>query len=150
MVWVSLDSSFSYFMVFLSLNVSFPKWKKFAVIISFSKPSAPFSFSSASGTSIIYKLVHLMCLTSSLSYHHSFHSFSLLLWWDKLHWSFFSTWSSLLLNPLYWIFFIWILYSSAVWMYALYFFILSLLGFPGGSAGKNLPAMQETWVQSLG
>ena len=23
-------------------------------------------------------------------------------------------------------------------------------GFPGGSAVKNLPAMQETWVQSLG
>ena len=25
-----------------------------------------------------------------------------------------------------------------------------LLGFPGGSVVKNLPAMQETWVQSLG
>ena len=24
-----------------------------------------------------------------------------------------------------------------------------VMGFPGGSAGKNLPAMQETWVQSL-
>ena len=24
------------------------------------------------------------------------------------------------------------------------------LGFPGGSAVKNLPAMQETWVLSLG
>ena len=24
------------------------------------------------------------------------------------------------------------------------------LGFPGGSDGKNLPAVQETWVQSLG
>ena len=24
------------------------------------------------------------------------------------------------------------------------------LGFPGGSAGKNLPAIQETWVQTLG
>ena len=24
------------------------------------------------------------------------------------------------------------------------------LGFPCGSAGKNLPAMWETWVQSLG
>ena len=23
-------------------------------------------------------------------------------------------------------------------------------GFPGGSAGKNTPAVQETWVQSLG
>ena len=23
-------------------------------------------------------------------------------------------------------------------------------GFPGGSDGKSLPAMQETWVQSLG
>ena len=23
-------------------------------------------------------------------------------------------------------------------------------GFPGSSDGKNLPAMQETWVQSLG
>ena len=23
-------------------------------------------------------------------------------------------------------------------------------GFPGGSAVKNLPAMKETWVQSLG
>ena len=25
-----------------------------------------------------------------------------------------------------------------------------VLGFPGGSVVKNLPAMQETWVQSLG
>ena len=25
-----------------------------------------------------------------------------------------------------------------------------LIGLPGGSAVKNLPAMQETWVQSLG
>ena len=25
-----------------------------------------------------------------------------------------------------------------------------LVGFPGGSAVENLPAMQETWVQSLG
>ena len=24
------------------------------------------------------------------------------------------------------------------------------MGFPRGSAGKNLPAMQEAWVQSLG
>ena len=24
------------------------------------------------------------------------------------------------------------------------------LGFPGGSAVKNLPSMQETWVQTLG
>ena len=24
------------------------------------------------------------------------------------------------------------------------------MGFPGGSAVKDLPAMQETWVQSLG
>ena len=24
------------------------------------------------------------------------------------------------------------------------------MGFPGGSAVKNLPAVQETWVQSLG
>ena len=24
------------------------------------------------------------------------------------------------------------------------------MGFPGGSAVKNLPTMQETWVQSLG
>jgi len=24
------------------------------------------------------------------------------------------------------------------------------LGLPGGSAGKNLPAMLETWVRSLG
>ena len=24
------------------------------------------------------------------------------------------------------------------------------MGFPGGSVVKNLPAMQETWVQSLG
>ena len=24
------------------------------------------------------------------------------------------------------------------------------LGFPGGSVVKNLPALQETWVQSLG
>ena len=23
------------------------------------------------------------------------------------------------------------------------------MGFPGGSAVKNLPAMQETWIQSL-
>ena len=25
-----------------------------------------------------------------------------------------------------------------------------MLGFPGGSAVKGLPAVQETWVQSLG
>ena len=24
------------------------------------------------------------------------------------------------------------------------------MGFPGGAAVKNLPVMQETWVQSLG
>jgi len=24
------------------------------------------------------------------------------------------------------------------------------MGFPGGSVGKESPAMQETWVQSLG
>ena len=24
------------------------------------------------------------------------------------------------------------------------------MGFPGGSAGKNLPAIREIWVQSLG
>ena len=28
--------------------------------------------------------------------------------------------------------------------------IVVILGFPGGSVVKNLPAMQETWVQSLG
>ena len=28
--------------------------------------------------------------------------------------------------------------------------VFSNLGFPGGSAVKNLPAMQQTWVQSLG
>ena len=28
--------------------------------------------------------------------------------------------------------------------------IQSQMGFPGGSAVKNLPAMQETWVRSLG
>ena len=27
---------------------------------------------------------------------------------------------------------------------------MSSLGFPGGSVGKNPPATQETWVQSLG
>ena len=27
---------------------------------------------------------------------------------------------------------------------------LLILGFPGGSMAKNLPAMQKTWVQSLG
>ena len=27
---------------------------------------------------------------------------------------------------------------------------MSIKRFPGGSAVKNLPAMQETWVQSLG
>ena len=26
---------------------------------------------------------------------------------------------------------------------------MNLLGFPGGSVVKNLPAMQETWVESL-
>ena len=32
-----------------------------------------------------------------------------------------------------------------------YFSYVSLLGFPGGSTGKkNPPAMQGTWVQSLG
>ena len=28
--------------------------------------------------------------------------------------------------------------------------LVFIKGFPGGSDGKNLPAMQETWVQSLG
>ena len=28
--------------------------------------------------------------------------------------------------------------------------LLSYVGFPGGSAVKNLPAMWETWVRSLG
>ena len=28
--------------------------------------------------------------------------------------------------------------------------IYCILGFPGGSALENPPAMQETWVQSLG
>ena len=28
--------------------------------------------------------------------------------------------------------------------------LIMLWGFPGGSAVQNLPAMQETWVQSLG
>ena len=32
-------------------------------------------------------------------------------------------------------------------MYQLYF---NQKGFPGGSHGKNLPAMQKTWVQYLG
>ena len=27
---------------------------------------------------------------------------------------------------------------------------MNILGFPGGSVVKNLPAMQETWAQSLG
>ena len=27
---------------------------------------------------------------------------------------------------------------------------MEFLGFPGGSAGKESPAMRETWVQSLG
>ena len=26
---------------------------------------------------------------------------------------------------------------------------MNILGFPGGSVVKNLPAMQETWVESL-
>ena len=28
--------------------------------------------------------------------------------------------------------------------------LLNSMGFPGGSVEKNLPAMKETWVQSLG
>ena len=35
------------------------------------------------------------------------------------------------------------------WNFMLVLHIL-YLGFPGGSAVKNLPAIQETWVQSLG
>ena len=27
---------------------------------------------------------------------------------------------------------------------------MALVGFPGGSVVKNLPAMQEAWVRSLG
>ena len=38
--------------------------------------------------------------------------------------------------------------------YIFFFSLLSrsriMLGFPGGSAVKGLPAVQETWVQSLG
>ena len=29
------------------------------------------------------------------------------------------------------------------------YFVFYLIGFPGGSAVRNLPAKQETWVQSL-
>ena len=28
--------------------------------------------------------------------------------------------------------------------------LMVILGLPGGSDGKNLPAMQETWIRSLG
>ena len=46
-----------------------------------------------------------------------------------------------------------VLISRAAWKqrvgcFAL--FLFNILGFPGGSVVKNLPAMQETWVQSLG
>ena len=33
---------------------------------------------------------------------------------------------------------------------AIYFMYSSVLGFPGGSVEKNQPAMQKTWVRSLG
>ena len=32
----------------------------------------------------------------------------------------------------------------------IYIHVYTNLGFPGGSVVKNLPAMQETWVQFLG
>ena len=34
--------------------------------------------------------------------------------------------------------------------YPLFLFVKHLMGFPGGSVVKNLPAMQEVWVWSLG
>ena len=42
------------------------------------------------------------------------------------------------------------LYCDRSWWTAKWRAIQSLLGFPGGTVVKNLPAMQETWVQSLG
>ena len=35
-------------------------------------------------------------------------------------------------------------------MFYVYFFLPLLMCFPGGSVVKNLPAMQEAWVLSLG
>ena len=32
----------------------------------------------------------------------------------------------------------------------IYFGVYTFMGFPGGSNGKELPSMQETWVQFLG
>ena len=32
----------------------------------------------------------------------------------------------------------------------LFLYLREVGGFPGGSDGKDLPSMQETWVQSLG
>ena len=37
-----------------------------------------------------------------------------------------------------------------MWYYILFVYVYTrYMGFPGGSVVKNLPAMQETWVQSL-
>ena len=35
-------------------------------------------------------------------------------------------------------------------IYSAYLFLFILLDFPGGSVVKNLPAMQEMWIPSLG
>ena len=81
-LWIHL---FSYFMVFLGLNVSFPKWEKFAVIISFSKPSSPFSFSSPSGTSVMQMLMYLMLSHTSIRFSSLFFVllFFLFLWLEE-------------------------------------------------------------------
>ena len=45
------------------------------------------------------------------------------------------------------------LYIYFLYIYIIYISYIFILGFPGGSAVKNLPAMQEpqeTWVRSLG
>ena len=36
------------------------------------------------------------------------------------------------------------------WLIHTYLFVILKLGFPDSTVGKNLPAMQETWVQLLG
>ena len=85
--------------------------------------------------------LYIICLSNIILFNHSFiylfmslylcvdcfpHEIKTSQWWWKFD---FSCWWSFLVVLL---------------------FCLFSLGFPYGSAGKELPAMQETWVQSLG
>ena len=71
----------------ISMPFSFPRLGKFSAMICSSTPSAPFSFSSSSGISIIWILLHFIASLSSLIL-------------PSYSWNFYSSFSQLPLFPL--------------------------------------------------